>query len=264
MTELDDFKSSVALLVSSCDAFFDAWHPFNAFFETFWGDCPFDIFLLTNELEIRSSRIRGISVGEDRGWSSNLLLALEQIDYPYVLYFQEDYFLIAPVERAQLARDFAEAIEQEADSLCFRARSKFDAGFQPLNDRYGTVPLESLGRTRCQVTLWKRSALQSILREGETAWNFEARGSARTQEMQILSYASRENAPIRYLMSAISRGLWMPEAIELCRSHGVRIDPFFRPVFPERSWQRRLRRALGRVRLKRALAAQNGKPIELT
>ena len=264
MTELDDFKSSVALVVSSCDAFFDAWRPFHAFFEKFWGDCPLDVFLLTNKLEIRSPRIRGIAAGEDRGWSSNLLFALEQIAHPYVLYFQEDYFLMAPVERAQLARDFSEAMEMEADSLCFRARSKFDAGFQPLNERNGIVPLDSLGRTRCQVTLWKRSALQSILREGETAWNFEARGSARTQEMKILSYASRENAPIRYLMSAISRGLWMPEAIELCRSHGVTIDPFFRPVFPSHSWQRRLCRALGRGRLRRALAAQKNKAIQLT
>lgn len=263
MPELDDFKSSVALVVSSCDAFFDAWRPFHAFFEKFWGDCPLEIFFLTNDLQVRSPRLRGIALGEDRGWSSNMLRALEQIAHPYVLYFQEDYFLTAPVERARLARDFAEAMEAGADSLCFRARSKFDPGFRPLNDRYGIVPLDSEGRTRCQVTLWKRSALQSILREGETAWNFEARGSARTQEMKILSYASRENAPIRYLMSAISRGLWMPEAIELCRAAGVTIDPFFRPVFPARSWQRRLRRALGRARLRRALAAQRGKPIEL-
>ena len=253
MRELDDFKSSVALVVSSCDAFFDAWQPFHAFFEKFWGDCPLDIFLLTNELEIRSPRVHGIAVGEDRGWSTNLLSALEQVTHPYVLYFQEDYFLTAPVERAQVARDFAEAMDKGADSLCFRARSKPDAARCRLNDRFGVVPLDSDGRTRCQVTLWKRSALQSILRAGETAWNFEARGSARTQEMLILSYASRENAPIRYLMSAISRGLWMPDAIALCRAHQVTIDPFFRPVFPERSWQRRLRRALGRARLKRAL-----------
>ncbi len=264
MTELDEFKSSVALVVSSCDAFFDAWGPFAAFFEKFWGDCPLDLFLLTNELEIRSPRLRGIAVGEDRGWSSNLIVALERIEHPYVLYFQEDYFLMAPVERAQLAADFAHVINGGADSLCFRARSKPEAAPQPVNDRFGVVPLDSDGRTRCQVTLWKRSALQSILREGETAWNFEARGSARTQEMQILSYASRENAPIRYLMSAISRGLWMPDAIELCRSHGVTIDPFFRPVFPVASWQRRLYRALGRGRLRRALAAQKNKPIELT
>jgi hypothetical protein len=71
--------------------------------------------------------------------------------------------------------------------------------------------------------------------------------------MQILSYQKRDNTPIPYLMSAISRGLWMPDAIELCRAHEVQIDPFFRPVFSGRSWQRRFRRALGRSRLRREL-----------
>lgn len=246
MPELPDFRSSVAVLVSSCDAFFDAWRPFHAFLQKFWLDCPLDIFLLTNELTVRSTRLHSIPVGPDRGWSSNLRSALEQIEHPYVLYLQEDYFLTAQVDSAQMAQDFAEVMDAGADSLCFRARSEPDAGFQPLNDRFGIVPLASDGRTRCQVTLWKKSALQSILRSGETAWNFEARGSARTQEMQILSYRRRENTPIPYLMSAISRGFWMPEAIALCRAHEVTIDPFFRPVYSPRSWQRNLRRLLSR------------------
>jgi hypothetical protein len=263
MPELKDYASSVVVLVSSCDAFFDAWKPFSAFFNICWKDCPFPIHLITNQLAIRSSRITAQPVGPDRGWSSNLQQALERISQPYVLYFQEDYFLTAPVETEQLAADFAHVMESDADSLCFRARTKPDAGFRPLNERFGIVPLDSVGRTRCQVTLWKRSALQSILRDGETAWNFEARGSARTQEMQLLSYSQRENTPIPYLMSAISRGLWMPEAIALCRAQDVQIDPFFRPIFSARAWQRRLRRAIGRVRLQRALRQRSRQEIEL-
>lgn len=263
MAELNDFKGSIALVVSSCDAFFDAWRPFAAFLQKFWPDCLLDTFLVTNELEVRSSQIHALRVGPDRGWSSNLLRVLERVAHPYVLYLQEDYFLTARVNTAQMACDFAEIIQSDADALCFRARGKKDPGFQPLNDRFGIVPLDSDGRTRCQVTLWKRSALQAILRPEETAWNFEARGSSRTREMKILSYSRRENTPIPYLMSAISRGLWMPDAIALCRKHEIPIEPFFRPLFSPRPWQRRLRRALGRARLRRALRAQTGKPIEL-
>jgi hypothetical protein len=263
MGELKDFASSVAVLVSSCDAFFDVWRPFAAFFRKFWSDCPLDVFLITNQLRVRSERFELIAVGEDREWSSNLLVALLKIPQPYLLYFQEDYFLTAPVVRAQVADDFAYAIDSGADSLCFRARSRPNPGFEPLNDRFGVVPLDSDGRTRCQVTLWKRCALQSILRSGETAWNFEARGSARTQEMQILSYIRRDNTPIPYLMSAISRGLWMPDGIALCREHQVGIDPFFRPLYSPRRWQRRLRRTIGRARLKRALRKQMRSAIEL-
>src|SRR5262245_33091431 len=118
MTALDDFKESVAIIVSSCDAFFDAWPPFNTFFKRFWSGCPFEIFLITNELQIRSSHLHTLAVGPDRGWSDNLLTALGRVQHPYVFYMQEDYFLTGPVHSEQLANDFAEMIESGASSLC--------------------------------------------------------------------------------------------------------------------------------------------------
>ena len=263
MSPLSGFKDSVGVIVSSCDSFFDAWRPFDAFLRKFWPDCPFEIRLITNDLEIHSSRVHALRVGPDKCWSSNLLSALSQVSHPYLLYVQEDYFLTGPVQTKQFAQDFHEAIEIGADSLCFRARLPLLPGFRPINDRYGVVALDSDGRTRCQITLWKRSSLQRILRPDESAWDFEARGSARTREMKILSYQRRENTPIPYLMSAISRGLWMPEAIALCREHQIQIEPFFRPLSSPQSWRRRLRRTLGRARLKRALRAQQGTPIKL-
>ncbi|HET7512746.1 MAG TPA: hypothetical protein VFJ88_08260, partial [Chthoniobacterales bacterium] len=77
------------------------------------------------------------------------------------------------------------------------------------------------------------------------------------------SYERRDNTPLPYLMSAISRGFWMADAIELCRRHGVAIEPFFRPVYSPHSWQRRIRRTLARRRLERALRDQRGRVIRL-
>jgi hypothetical protein len=260
---LEDFKDSVAMMVSSCDAFFDAWRPFSFFLKRFWPDCPFEIFLLTNEIQIRSPGIRSLALGPDRGWSSNLINALEGVPHPYVFYVQEDYFLTAPVQNEQMANDFTEMMELGASSLCFRARSQPDTGFQPLNDRCGVAPLDSDGRTRCQVTLWKREALQSILRPGETAWDFEARGSARTQSMKILSYNRRDNSPIPYLMSAISRGFWMPEAMNLCRKYEVRIEPLVRPIHSSNAWARGIKRQLSKNAFRRALAAAKRNGLDL-
>ncbi len=73
----------------------------------------------------------------------------------------------------------------------------------------------------------------------------------------------RENIPIPYLMSAISRRLWTPQAISLCRSEHVRIDPRFRLEHSDVAWRRRLRRALGRARLALALARQRNHEIDL-
>jgi hypothetical protein len=263
MPQLKDFASSVAVVVSSCDAFFDAWRPFVFFFRKHWADCPFPIFLIVNELPVRSQFVRPIAVGPDRGWATNMDIALKSIPQPYILYFQEDYFLNGPVRDEQLAGDFAYAVEHDAASFCFYARSKTEPGFQPLNDRFGIVPRDSDGRTRLQVTLWKKEVLQAIIRPGESAWNMEARASERTRDLLSLSYLQRRDAPIPYLMSAIVRGLWTPQALALCQEAGLEISPRFRSHHSDVAWRRRFRRAIDRVRLAVALARQRRNAIDL-
>jgi hypothetical protein len=263
MPELKDFASSVAVIVSSCDAFFDAWRPFVFFFRKHWSDCPFPIFLIVNHLQVRSNFVQPITVGPDRDWAANMQIALNQITQPYVLYLQEDYFLNGPVDREQLATDFAYAFKRDAASFCFYGRSQLERDFVPLNDRFGIVPRESDGRTRLQATLWKKEVLQGVLLPGESAWNMEARASERTRDLLVLSYMRRDNVPIPYLMSAISRRLWTREAISLCRNEQIHIRPRFRLEHSDVAWRRRLRRGLGRVRLALALARQRNHEIDL-
>jgi hypothetical protein len=192
-----------------------------------------------------------------------MMTALGSISQPYILYFQEDYFLNGNVRNEQLAGDFAYAFENDAASFCFYARSGLEPNFKPLNDRFGIVPRDSDGRTRLQVTLWKKEVLQAALRPGESAWNMEARASERTRDLLSLSYLQRRDAPIPYLMSAIVRGLWTPEAIRLCHRAGIAIQPRFRSAHSEVAWRRRFRRGLDRIKLGFALARQGEQVIDL-
>jgi hypothetical protein len=263
MPELKAFSSSVAIVVSSCDAFFDAWRPFVFFFRKHWGDCPFPVHLITNRLRVRSNIVQAIPVGPDQDWASNMAKALASIAQPYIIYFQEDYFLNGDVKNDQLAQDLAYAVENDAASFCFHARGHLEPNFQPLNDRFGVVPRDSDGRTRLQVTLWKKEVLRAALRPGESAWNMEARGSERTRDLLSLSYRERHDAPIPYLMSAIVRGLWTPQALALCEQAGLQIQPHFRSDHSDVAWQRRFRRGLDRVRRSIALAKQGEQPVDL-
>jgi hypothetical protein len=263
MPELKAFASSVAIVVSSCDAFFDAWRPFVFFFRKHWSDCPFPVYLIVNRLRVRSKIVQPISVGPDRDWASNMATALAVVSQPYILYFQEDYFLNGNVKKDQLAQDFAYAFENDAASFCFYARSQLEPNFQSLNDRFGVVPRDSDGRTRLQVTLWKKEVLQATLRLGESAWNMEARASERIRDLLVLSYSQRRDVPIPYLMSAIVRGLWTPQAISLCQQAGVEIHPRFRSTHSDASWRRRFRRGLDRIKLPLSLARQGQRVIDL-
>jgi hypothetical protein len=263
MPELKAFASSVAVVVSSCDTFFDTWRPFVFFFRKHWADCPFPVYLIINRLKVRSAIIQPIAVGPDRGWASNMITALESIPQPYLLYFQDDYFLNGRVNNSLLAQDFAYAFDNNVASFCFHARGELEPNFQPLNDRFGVVPRDSDGRTRLQVTLWKKQALRAALRPGESAWDMEARGSERTRDLLSLSYLQRRDRPVPYLMSAIVRGLWTPEALSLCEESGVEIQPRFRSTLTGIPWRRRFRRGIDRLTHGVALARQQRHVINL-
>ena len=220
------------------------------FSTNFGRDCPFPVFLVVNELDPRSSWIRTIRVGPDPTWGRKLITALRQIPQSHIIYFQEDYFLTSRRGRK---------IDGGGPGICFRKRCRFllvsrpietrEPNFEFINERFGVVPDDSDGRTRCQANLWKRECLLSVLREEESVWDFEAEASPRTRHLRILSYGTREGSPINYTMSAIVRGLWMPEALALCDEHGVETRPRLRGIYSDNQWQQRIRRALTRRRI---------------
>lgn len=263
MKQLADWADEISVVVSSCDRFFDAWRPFAYFFRRFWPDCPFPVYFIGNRLRTESRHFRYIAVGADKGWASNMQRALQQIETPYFLYLQEDYFLTAPVDETQLVSDIECAFAQNAASFSFCDLSVLEPEFRHTDSRFAVVPENSSGRTRLQATLWRRNVFASLLRPGETAWDMEARGSERTRGLHILSYTGRADPPVRYLMSAIVRGLWTPEAVALCRKHNLRIRPRFRSTDSPPKRIRRWRRAVDAVRFPLARALQGSRPINL-
>ncbi|MFL6584389.1 MAG: hypothetical protein ACJ8KU_07710 [Chthoniobacterales bacterium] len=258
-----DVASRIALIVSSCDAFCDTWRPFAYFFAKFWPDCPFKTYLIVNQLEVVSDILEPLAVGPDRGWASNFRRVLERIPHDYILYLQDDYFLNSPVDTPRIVADCAWAMEHDADSLCFRGYPEPQTGYRPLTEQFGFAASDSDGRTRCQFALWKKTALMQVLQEGESAWEMESKGSERTREMDILVYARRADAPIRYLSSAIVRGLWVPEAIEMCAREGIPIQPRVRGVYRPGQKMKKVRRAVSRLALRLWLASRRGRPIDL-
>lgn len=247
-----------AVLVSSCDRFFDAWRPFAAFWRQHWPTerLPWPTFLVTNRLPVRSDWLTPLPVGADRGWSDNLRLVLDRIDADYLLYLQEDYFLTGPPDADGLAGLVARLAAENVDGLCLRAMPPgYGAETWPRvpgsDDRWCEVPAGSPWRGRLQAAFWRRAALQAALRPGESAWDFEADAAERLRPLRCWTLTGHGGGErlLPYLSSAIVRGLWTPEARRLCTENKVRITPDCRGTASGDQRACRRRRAWDRVRL---------------
>ena len=70
-------------------------------------------------------------------------------------------------------------------------------------------------------TLWRKSVLERLLRPGESAWEFEINGTARSDEFDLF-YSTV--APHFTLINCVIKGRWHPAALKAVRRLGVHPD----------------------------------------
>ena len=227
--EAASVTAKVAVLVSSCDRFFDAWRPFAAFWRKHWtGDrLPWPVFLVVNRLEVRSGWLTPLAVGADRGWSDNLRLVLERVEADYLLYLQEDYFLTAPPDAARLRRNggvHGSRSRGFAVPACDATRLRRGAMADCAGRRQG-LERDSGGIAVARAVAGGVLAADRIVggvAGRESAWDFEAQAAERLRPLRAWTVTGGTAAAdaLPYLSSAVVRGLWTPEARVLCGKRG--------------------------------------------
>ena len=217
-------ENRTAVVVSSCDYFEDCWKPFIFSILKYWDDCPFHIYIISNFKDTDTpDNISFLKVGEDRKFSSNLKKALNQIDAEYIIYMQEDYWLNNPVNTASIVRhiNYCEqnAIDYMRLTFPYLKGKETDAGYREhtLNQKYSIC---------LQAAVWKRASLISLLRDGDTGWDFEygipQYALSNNMMFKVLSIPFEKRAEgIRYVKgTAVRKGLWTKEGYEFLIDNG--------------------------------------------
>jgi hypothetical protein len=218
-----------SIIISSCDNFSDVWDPFFTLFFKYWSNCPFKIYLISENKTYPNKRVSMISLGEDKKWASNIKLALQKIDTPYFIYLQEDYLLKSPVDTKRINKLLDFAIKNDAGCLKLFPLPKPDKKLTD-NPELGEITKGKLYSVSLQAAIWKKEVFESLLVDGETGWNMEFNGSRRSvniSEPFLSVYIKALNYPDR---TAIKKGMWLYDAMKLCQKEGLKIDKTKRKV----------------------------------
>jgi hypothetical protein len=238
------------IVVSSCDAYSDAWSPFLQLFDRYWANCPWQTWWITNQKNVAHPRVRTFAVGEDLAWASNLLKLLDDQQPDSVIYLQEDYFLQNQVDSDRLQRviDFA----RSNDVGYIRLAGSPDPDLTHQNP-FGLGELSRGLKFRCslQAAWWDVATLRNLLVAGENGWQMEMAGSRRSDALPETFLGVYRDQPLidYYYDTGILKGKWMPGALDLLRREGIRVDT------SHRATHARLPLFLKKVRLSRPVAA---------
>jgi hypothetical protein len=230
-----------SILINTCDKFEDCWNPFFKLFKLYWPDCSGIIYLNTeykdysypglNIIPVKGCVKHQIPHNKRATWSQCLKWALEEMDTDIVLYMQEDYFLNGKVDSVMF-NHFLEIIDSHKEIPCIQLTN---GGFPEV------LPSEtnhlSYGDTNhyayvsCQASLWRKNVLKSLIREYESAWNFEWYGSQRAKYLN-LKFLTVSSSLVKaggyeiipYLMTGVIGGKWYRPTVDLFVKHNIPMD----------------------------------------
>lgn len=224
-------KSSLAIVVQSCDKYDDLWDGFYTLFFKYWKNCSYPIYHITETKTCAFPGVTTINTKEVSKWSDMLKNGLEKVNEDYVLYLLEDYFLIKPVDENRIEK--AVEILQKENAACLRLVPVPgpDKNFKDYTD-IGEISKNAAYSLSTQASIWNKSILHNIILPNETGWEFECNGSLRVKETSEVFLGVKAhsktvetgNYPYTYCCTAVYKGKWMREAVELCKKENITID----------------------------------------
>jgi hypothetical protein len=239
--------ADVSAVVVSYDGAADIWPGFFTLLSRFWADLPYPLYLISNHLTFADPRVTALCVGDDLSWSETLMRGLERISTQYVLLMLDDFFLTAPVDTALVVRLHHAMVARGAAYLRLVANPAADS---PCPDwpMIGTISKGAPYRASLQMAFWRRSALIELLRRDESAWDFEIKGSRRSDAMREDFLGVCGDFAIIPYRHVLRRGKLLPDAVRFFVPLGVNFDLGKRRVESEINlrWQASaIRRGLG-------------------
>jgi hypothetical protein len=227
-----------AIVVFSYDGYEDLWDPFFKLWFKYWPDCPYPIYLQTNHKSYPDERVTSIQVGDDENWSDSARTFLSQVDASYVLAVMEDYFLLEMIDtnRIQKLVEYTKKNSLGCLRLFASPQADYEIELSLEGENIGEIAIGAPYRVSLQAGIWCKKTLHDLIIPGETAWDLEITGSRRADHCEKPFYSlfgpAKITSPLPYYCTAVEKGEWIKEAVQLCEKEGISIDLSKRPIEP--------------------------------
>ena len=177
-----DIKNDVALVVSSCDKYEDAWHPYFELIKKYWPGHPQKIYLITEEKSFHCPDldIQVCNFDKSLTWSERLYHTLNQIESKYIVFSLEDFFLLDYVKQDRIEECVGWMEDNPQIAVC-RLFSSDHPNLKPSEKYWGFyIADNTVGfRLETQGALGNRETLISFIDLRENPWQFEQEGTKR-------------------------------------------------------------------------------------
>lgn len=211
-----DDNQKLTILMTSCKAYWDVLQIHDILFKKYWTDCPFEIILVTDEVAGETSLYsKVIDAGKEAQGNKNatrIVKALHNIDTPYVMLLQEDFYLCDKVHTNKIFNILHMMSKYHAANIRM-IQSPITTVVYSEEDALMEYPAGMAYRLSMQAGIWDRLYLLEMFSKYDNGAEFERKGSFESAQFDQPILATKY---IAYpFINAIQKGAWQDSALQL-------------------------------------------------
>lgn len=217
-------EANLAILICSFDGYSSLWNPHIEAINKFWPDCPYKIFLGTNHKDSNIKGVTSLKIGNDNGWSDNVLKCIKSINADYILLFHDDLLISKPVNSSYLISLIEKCILNNWNYLRIHNSPKGNVFY---DESITKISPDSQYRTSVVSAVFKKKILIDLLRNEENAWQFEIYGSIRSRIYEDFYVVNKDYFS---LINTVIKGKVDPISLKKAKEVGLNISKVDLPV----------------------------------
>ncbi len=170
-------ENKLTILVSSCDAYQDLWHPFFTLLKKYWALNNVKIILNTESVDYKFNGLNINCVHPENPkvpYGERMLNALASVKTEYVLMLLDDFFLREKVDMGKIKK-IIEWLDNDNDIACFNCDlTPVYADWEP--DKYPgyrRIPWGNEYTLNMQAAIWRTDKLKKYWRNNVSPWDWE-------------------------------------------------------------------------------------------
>lgn len=225
-------NNKCSVLITTCDNYSDAWHPFFELFKKNWNNCPYDIYVNseTERDDFGIKNIKWLLNGKNLSWSERLKKSLLEINSDYIITMLEDFF----IKNEIVQKEIDECIEYLDAHLNVAVIYFYptDSYGQLIGGKYLEVNRKCKWAINGDCGIWRKDILINLLRD-ENPWEFETYGTYRWRKTKykLLTYNKNYPRVIDYTFNtvcgertAIIQGKWLECVPQYLEEQNIHIN----------------------------------------
>ncbi|CAI3427832.1 hypothetical protein [Enterococcus cecorum] len=225
-----NFKDNrVAILVVGYDGYESLWPPFFELLRKNWIDCPFKIYLVTNELQPNFFNVEVIKTKSNFQWSKKVRTALKYIKEDYIIMLLEDFFICYDVDTLSVLKCIEFSFENNIKYVkmpYYGLNEKRNSKFKDSDIYYSILQNEKYGISLLP-GLWEKNFLINLIgTENYNPWKFEVNMIKEAYKHAAIPFTDcmLDNRNLLNIYNGVIQGEFVRDTYKRIVSQGVNVD----------------------------------------